>query len=551
MSHFGDFMDGVPVKISEKYKRPPSIELPYSVSECPQRARNVVESVKYCSTFETNVLAKLKELRSAKETKKNEWRHRLQLLQEAKQKKLDAIAAAEAEEKLKQLSVSEVSYPSTDEISALSLDDKAEHTCDTTHKQDSPEIIETTNELTYPSCSNAQESQPNILQPIQVQTSYHQNSLLDDPDPLQELKMTAKITKMPQYSNIDMLTYKDFENDTSSPFDNVELKTINDMELLAQVLQSQRDSSTSQPQTYVPETYTNLPNCASQAHLEAMTYLPNSYNMEQPIQGQSVMYLPQHYPVSNGYYVPAESTCDNPMPMENMNMYMPNYQYYVPTNPYPTVDPTYYGNQLPTTSDLNPAANGSTYIPQPYYFQVPQIPYSPENSGYSTIPEQTVPVNSHNESTNSQSTIKSRSRSVPDIVRELNEELASAKLRSNERSCTTSPAPKNIQNVPRSSFSSDKKEERRSRRKSERLPNPFDKLPAQQQSMCQKIHGMGFPLDRVARVCGLLGDNDKKVIEGLLILGDLMDLGFSEGRVLGALAKHEFNRDKALDELVS
>lgn len=42
-----------------------------------------------------------------------------------------------------------------------------------------------------------------------------------------------------------------------------------------------------------------------------------------------------------------------------------------------------------------------------------------------------------------------------------------------------------------------------------------------------------------------------QVIEGLLILGELMDLGFSEGRVSAALAKHEFNRDKALDELVS
>lgn len=41
-----------------------------------------------------------------------------------------------------------------------------------------------------------------------------------------------------------------------------------------------------------------------------------------------------------------------------------------------------------------------------------------------------------------------------------------------------------------------------------------------------------------------------QVIESLLILGDLMDLGFPEGRVSAALAKHEFNRDKALDELV-
>lgn len=42
-----------------------------------------------------------------------------------------------------------------------------------------------------------------------------------------------------------------------------------------------------------------------------------------------------------------------------------------------------------------------------------------------------------------------------------------------------------------------------------------------------------------------------QVIEGLLILGELIDLGFPEARVSAALAKHEFNREKALDELIS
>ncbi|CAH0399321.1 unnamed protein product [Chilo suppressalis] len=553
MSHFGDFMDGVPVKISEKYKRPPVIELPYSVRECTIRAENAVENVKYCSTFEKNVLTKLKELRSAKETKKNERRHRLQLSEEAKQKKLDAIAAAEAEEKLKQLSVSEVSYPSTDELSALSPDEKPEQ-CDVPIPcHDYTEVSEVIqSETLYASCKT-QESHPDILQPIQVHANYPHNNLLDDPDPLQELKLSNKIAKMPQYSkvpqysNIDTLTYKDFENDTSSPFDNVELKTINDMELLAQVLQSQRDSTTScHPQAFMPD-QTYIPNCTSQPQVEGMTYVPNTF-VEQSMQEPSVMYLPQHYPVSNGYYVSPENTCDNTLPVDNMNMYMPNYQYYVPTNPYPVVDPTYYNNQLPTTS-TGPIENGSTYIPQPYYFHVPQVPFAADNTAYNTIQNQNLQnIENQNLPSNSQSTMKSRSRSVPDIVRELNEELASAKLRMNERSYNASPAPKN---VPRSSLSSSKKEEKKHRRKSEHLPNPYEKMPPSLQNMCQKIHGMGFPLDRVARVCGLLGDNDKKVIEGLLILGELMDLGFTEGRVLTALAKHEFNRDKALDELVS
>ncbi|XP_013192042.1 uncharacterized protein LOC106136134 [Amyelois transitella] len=537
MSHFNDYMDGVPVKISEKYKRPPRIELPYSVSECPLRAQSVVDSLKYCSTFETNVLSKLKELRRAKETKKTERRHRLQLLEEAKQKKLDVIAAAEAEEKLKQLSVSEVSYPSTDEISALSPDEKADTNPAESNTKASPETVDVAaQEIQIPTTSNAPDPELNILQPIQVQSNYQQNSLLDDPDPLQEIKNSAKVTRIQHYNhNIETLTYKDFENDTSSPFDNVELKTINDMELLAQVLQSQRDSGTScHPQMFEPG-YTTIPNCGSQAQLEGVTYLPNAY-IEQPIHGPGLMYSPEHYPVSNGYYVP-ENTCDN------INMYMPNYQYYVPANSYQGVDPNYYNQIQPT--DISQVPTDSTFIPQPYYFHCPpsSIAYPSPNVTYNNTPNQ-----NQNQSPSSVSshTVKSRSRSVPDIVKELDEELASAKLRANERSYNVSPAPKV---VPETSGSK-KREERRSRKK-EHLPNPYDKLPSKLQNICQKIQGMGFPLDRVARVCSLLGDNDKKIIEGLLMVGELMDLGFSEGRVTAALAKQEFNKDKALDDLVS
>ncbi|CAH1637145.1 unnamed protein product [Spodoptera littoralis] len=549
MSHFGDFMDGVPVKISEKYKRPLRFDLPYTVNECPIRAQAVVDSANYSCAFERNVLAKLKELRNAKETKKNERRHRLQLLQEAEQKRLDAIAAAEDEERLKQLSVSEVSYPSTDEISPLSPDEKADKNCDNIAKLDKPlEHTDVSTSIDYPTTSAAVESQLNILQPIQVKTHLQENSLLDDPDPLQNLKLNTKITKIPHNPNIDTLTFRDFENDTSSPFDNVELKTINDMELLAQVLQSQKDSTTScQPQpSYGPEHSYTIPNCASQPHVEGVTYLPAQY-LDQPIQNSNIMYgSPQHYPMSNGYYIPTDN--------EAANMYMHNYQYYVPPNPYTPVEP-YYGSQMPTTSaDIGHVPNGS-YIPQPYYYhQYPQVPvaYPPGNA-----PE-AYPVVLPNESsdqttaaTGPQAAVKSRSRSVPDIVKELNEELA--KLRMSERSYNASPAPKNQSpqtSTPAPATSSDSKVEKRSRKRTENLPNPFEKLSPKLQDMCRKIHGMGFPLDRVARVCTLVGDNDKKVIEGLLILGDLMDLGFPEGRVSAALAKHEFNRDKALDELV-
>ena len=53
--------------------------------------------------------------------------------------------------------------------------------------------------------------------------------------------LTPQLLFSPAYNiqnhvKINGLDYSDFDNDTSSPFDNMELKTINEMEELAQVL---------------------------------------------------------------------------------------------------------------------------------------------------------------------------------------------------------------------------------------------------------------------------------------------------------------------------
>lgn len=235
--------------------------------------------------------------------------------------------------------------------------------------------------------------------------------------------------------------------------------------------------------------------------------MPNAY-AEQQIQGPSAIYSsPQHFSVSNGYYIQTDA-CDNTMPMDNV--YMSNYQYYVPTEPYTGQ----YYNQLPNSAQM---PNGTNFIPQPYYYsypQVPPMPYIENNMNSNTVQQVVNQEEAPNTSATSQNTVKSRSRSVPDIVKELNEELASARQRAHERSYNASPA--NF-NGPRPSSSHDKREERR-KKKIEKLPNPYDKLPTKSQSICQKVHNMGFPLDRTARVCSLVGDNDKKVAIFFLII---------------------------------
>lgn len=83
---------------------------------------------------------------------------------------------------------------------------------------------------------------------------------------------------------------------------------------------------------------------------------------------------------------------------------------------------------------------------------------------------------------------------------------------------------------------------------------------------------MGFPLERVARVANRFGRDDKKVrklnghrdskenhkcpfllqiIEHLIPLSELLDLGFDENKISDALIKFDNNKERALDFLIS
>jgi ubiquitin-associated protein 1 len=62
---------------------------------------------------------------------------------------------------------------------------------------------------------------------------------------------------------------------------------------------------------------------------------------------------------------------------------------------------------------------------------------------------------------------------------------------------------------------------------------------------------MGFQMDLVLRALSRLGDNDKKVVEHLIPLSELLQMGFDEDRVSEALIKFDNNKDRALDYLIS
>lgn len=141
------YMEGVPVKISEKYKRPPVIRLP---KNCNPPAVLLDD---YDFRLERNVLAKLEDWKKARE--------------EQAQKREERLERLKADEQLKPTSVDE-------------------------QKSD-------------------------VLLPTNASSADRVDIRRDQ----------------------SAINYSDFETDTSSPFDNVELKTINDMEVLASVLSTQ------------------------------------------------------------------------------------------------------------------------------------------------------------------------------------------------------------------------------------------------------------------------------------------------------------------------
>lgn len=62
---------------------------------------------------------------------------------------------------------------------------------------------------------------------------------------------------------------------------------------------------------------------------------------------------------------------------------------------------------------------------------------------------------------------------------------------------------------------------------------------------------MGFNEDMVIRVLMRIGDNDKKIVEHLIVLSELLQMGFAEEKISEALIKFDNNKDQALDFLIS
>ncbi|XP_063908788.1 ubiquitin-associated protein 1 [Zophobas morio] len=415
----GGYMDNVRVKISEKYKPPPKIGLPMSYAQRLTLNKQIQDTIpNYEFVLEKTVVEKMKEWRNARSVMFQQLSVRLE--------------KAKVEEKKKR-------------------EEKIEYQQGEKEEESSP-----TNNLYLGPSQSYQQKQP-ILVPTQATPNLFSSILT--PIPLKDQIFAQNIEyKSPEKSPFNI---SDFEADTSSPFDNMELKSINDLEELAQVLKGDQD----------PKLPLNYSTSQSSTSLSYPAVGPSNYSYTIPNTTSYMQPVSSLYTNTNGYYYPpetiAKSTAYN--------------------SPYP------YSNQI-------------------------------ENRNYSCSPGQESKMSTY--------------KNIPDIMKTLQNELNNTHL-DNTRSIVEPRQSKDADVFPKV------------KTKSEDLCDEFNSLPKNMQDMSKAISSMGFPLSRVARVCKIVGNDQKKVVEHLLAMSDLLDLGFSESRVSTALLQCDNDRDKALDILIS
>jgi uncharacterized UBP type Zn finger protein len=79
----------------------------------------------------------------------------------------------------------------------------------------------------------------------------------------------------------------------------------------------------------------------------------------------------------------------------------------------------------------------------------------------------------------------------------------------------------------------------------------FNKLSPKSQAVAKQISQMGFNRELVIRVLNRIGEDDKNIVEHLISLSELLQMGFDENLVSEALVKFDNNKDRALDFLIS
>jgi ubiquitin-associated protein 1 len=371
-----NYTDGVPVKISERFKPPPEIQLPSKLINAIAKNKEVPvafdDDYNYNFDLEHKILTKTSEWINWRQKQKAERQQRIYERELERQKRLEV----EQKEKLNQ-----VSYPSADELSSSADEEEGGDDITSNEAKHSTNIPSETNPFN-PNFNS-------ILMPTQATAT----------------ASSRKSHRRYASNSSNKIDFSFFESE-ASPFDHLEMKSMNEMEVLAQVLKS----------TTTVESDESALERNNSSESENSETLRNNNNNNNDDDDHAISVAPQEQP---------------------QQIY--EHQF----NPHQAYG-NYYNNYGGTSSSSNQYYNNANYTTTQTHqqqFQTSLYPYSQPstNNIYFT---QNYAVNHmnynqhvgaiNNNVTNEEAMSESqasKSKSVPDIVKELNEELDNSQRR--------------------------------------------------------------------------------------------------------------------------
>lgn len=539
MSNF--YAEGIDLKVSEKYRVPPRISVPRDVivhvsGDYYSQLLTANPETEYDFNLERNVIRKIEEWKRVHDQNEHVRHEQLRAWDRERRQLI--------EQEQKHL-LNQVSYPSTADLSSSGdegennaeerrrrLEDESSSTASYSKRGDTKATAD--NEDRSTGAHNLDEPSlkilPNrdfstILKPTVVPESSAGTGMrsFQLPDSFtgtvsnKALNQDQVIQSPPC---VAALNYSDWESDNYSPFDRMELKSINDLDILAQVLQTTQLSNK------------KLPNADDNDQPEDPTASPPSSPVESPsttnrdegtvVQSQSSTQLPVSGGEDSWNHQPAETSPSNvneAAPTATSTTTATTFPTYIHQQPsvHPMVSMNgsisatpngYYSNNTHPNqyqSNISPAYNvhnGASTTNYSHYSSA-NFHYPPMNTNHHQQPHVMARTDNGSHTSGAEekglsSLLRSRSKSVPDIVNELEEEVKASEQRRRVRnhSQCNRVADNEVEDVEEEDSAG---------------ADAFERLPRESKELAIRISRMGFPINVVATVVEQIGNDDKKV----------------------------------------
>ncbi|EDW84235.1 uncharacterized protein Dwil_GK14027 [Drosophila willistoni] len=527
-------MDDVPVKIVERYKPPPAsvYQLPQSIlnrlGQGGQRQEKEDDHAEYDFQLEKCVLEKAQRWHQLRQQQRQERQER----QEKRKRELEAKQKA---------ILGAVEYPSASSSEDDIDDDEDKQSQQQSHGQITQKEPEKHDSPIKPK-SIIVCNFNNILQPTILTSSSGNGTPMANSCDTSNATSKQTAVNGPTHKRNSSFNYADFEyNMNSTPFDNCELKTINDLDILAQVLHQTQLEERRDQQQPTNEQAKELPTLTT-APEPAPAELTVTTLAETKAALDSVNFHVNCDEDDGDNSIPSRRVQDTSVSSSSASAF-----YQTPNYSPSQQQQQFQAYQLQGYNQLYyPQQEQQVYHNQHNYFNGFG---TPPNTQHTSSPwtTQTICLAPQQHQQLLQQEVDIKSKSVPDILRELKTELQQQADKRRNRLHSHNEKDHRQERDTEKEFE-DNSKEMLARADSNQM---YQGLAGPARKLAKRISMMGFPLERVAKVVNLCGIDDKKIIEHLIPLGELMDLGFDETKISAALMKFNNNKDKALDDLIN